>query len=229
MRPTPIPDSEVYVGERVTIAPPGGDFLDPEVSAVEALVERGTEDSQGRARVNRYNLRLVPESDDLARLNRGDPLWLSINCPQLPVFSVGFVVQSIPTGLCKNCRKTLLAEGSVQVPDWGPETIVFHAFPGQDPECSKPEMEWVEANPPTLTKLKDLEDLAQVAAEKADQVFVGGIEAGLKLGFQASTGDASHRVGWGLVEILVTAHRAGVNPQAALEEALEAFLAWGNE
>ena len=180
MRPTPIPDDEIVPGTvRLTIAPPGGDFFDPDVSPIEALLERG------EGRVNRYWVRLIPEGDDLARLNRGDPLWFTVISHQMPVFSVDFVVKSVPTGRCANCRKPLEVEGPWE--DVTPSTPAFHAYPGAAPECSRPEIEWVEANPPTLTTRRDWPDLQAVIGERCQELFANTVEReGLALAEEAS-------------------------------------------
>lgn len=219
MRPTPIPDEEVWPGTtRLTIAPPGGNFLDPEVSAVEALFETSS------TRVNRYSVRLALEGDDLARFERGDPLWLSINCPQMPVFSVGFAVFSVATGRCRNCRKVVVAEAPVE--EWTPETAVFHQFPGDTPGCGLPEIEWVEANPPNMTRKDDLPDLQTLVGEHAEKVYGDLVQAWEKTHARADlTRDPKDRLGRLALSLLVSAHAAGIDLLDALEGAIEEFLA----
>lgn len=219
MRPTPIPDEEVWPGTtRLTIAPPGGNFLDPEVSAVEALFETST------TRVNRYSVRLALEGDDLARFERGDPLWLSINCPQMPVFSVGFAVFSVPTGRCRNCRKVVLADAPVE--EWTPETPVFHQFPGATPDCASPEIEWVEANPPNMTKKDDLPDLQTVVGEHAQAIYGDPVLAVRKTRDRADlVQDPKARLGRQALALLVSADAEGIDLLDALEGAIEEFLA----
>jgi len=73
VRPTPIPDAEVWAGaERRVIAAPGGDLTDPEIAPVEALVDR----SPTTGAVN-LSVRLVLEEGDLEKLAAGGTIWLT--------------------------------------------------------------------------------------------------------------------------------------------------------
>lgn len=73
MRPTPIPDDEVWEGaERRVIAAPGGELTDPDIAAVEALVDR----SPSTGAVN-LSVRCVLEDDDLEKLQAGGTIWLT--------------------------------------------------------------------------------------------------------------------------------------------------------
>jgi hypothetical protein len=82
MRPTPIPDAEVWEGaERRVIGPPDGDLTSTEIGAVEALVdmtELGT----------RFSMRCVPEDDEAERILRGAPIWVEFLGQQLHPFLV---------------------------------------------------------------------------------------------------------------------------------------------
>lgn len=179
MRPSAIPDAEVWPGTiRTVIAPPGGNFLDPEVSAIEALFE------SGNTRVNRYSVRMILEEGDLSRLERGDPFWFTVNTPQMPVFSMGFAVFSVPTGRCRNCRKPIVAPEDEELT---PTTVVFHESPGSLPPCTAPEIEWVEADPPPLTSRRSWGDLQTVIGERCQTLFANTVEReGLALAEEAS-------------------------------------------
>ncbi|TFV91400.1 hypothetical protein [Blastococcus sp. CT_GayMR16] len=85
MRPTPIPDAEVWPGsQRVVIGPPGND-LDSDIAAVEVLrdvVQVGTGSGP------RMSTRCVLEDDDLELLAAGGTVWVSFYGGQLLPFSV---------------------------------------------------------------------------------------------------------------------------------------------
>lgn len=73
MRPTPIPDAEIWAGgERQVIAPPGGDLTDPNVRPVEALVDRSP-DTGGL----NLSVRCVLEDGDLEKLQAGGTIWIT--------------------------------------------------------------------------------------------------------------------------------------------------------
>lgn len=73
MRPTPIPDAEVWAGAtRKVISPPDGDLTNPHIAPVEALVDR----SPSTGAVN-LSVRCELEGDDLAKLQAGGTVWLT--------------------------------------------------------------------------------------------------------------------------------------------------------
>lgn len=72
MRPTPIPDHEIWTGaERRVIGPPRGD-LDSGIDPVEALIDR----SETTGALN-LSVRLVLEEGDLEKLAAGGTVWLT--------------------------------------------------------------------------------------------------------------------------------------------------------
>lgn len=178
MRPSPIPDEEVWIGKRIPIAPPGGNWLDPDVSGIEALIE------VGGGLVNRYHVRLIPEEGDLAHLERGDPLWLTLIVPQMPVFSIGFVVTSYASPVCKNCQKPLTSD--TPEGEWTPQTVAFHRNPQDGATCPGPEITWVEADPPPLTSRRSFGDLQEVIGERVLELWGNTVEMeGLALAEEA--------------------------------------------
>ncbi len=84
MRPSIIPDEEVVAlgATRATIMPPHDD-LDSGISPVEVL--RDVVDG-----VDVIRIRLVPEDGDLARLEAGEPLWLTWYSSILVPFGLAF-------------------------------------------------------------------------------------------------------------------------------------------
>jgi hypothetical protein len=73
MRPTPIPDTEVWEGAtRKVLAAPDGDLANPDIAPVEALVDR----SPSTGALN-LSVRCVLEDDDLAKLIHGGTVWLT--------------------------------------------------------------------------------------------------------------------------------------------------------
>lgn len=73
MRPTPIPDAEIWEGAtRIVVAPPGGDMTHPDIAPVEALVDRSP--STGHQTLS---VRCVLEDDDLANLQAGGTVWVT--------------------------------------------------------------------------------------------------------------------------------------------------------
>ena len=67
MRPTPIPDAEVWAGAtRRVISPPGGDLTHPDIAPVEALVDQSP--STG---VLNLSVRCELEEGDLEKLAAG--------------------------------------------------------------------------------------------------------------------------------------------------------------
>ncbi|MEU7590688.1 hypothetical protein AB0A95_30905 [Micromonospora sp. NPDC049230] len=83
MRPTPIPDNEVWPGSfRAVLSGPSGDLTDTDVAPVEVLMDRGESTGVARACV-RFEL----EPGDLEKLAAGGTIWLGVYGP-LPVFTV---------------------------------------------------------------------------------------------------------------------------------------------
>lgn len=145
MRPSPIENDDklpVQGATRQVIAPPGGDFTDPEVRAVECLTE--VQKRPDGVLVRRW-VKLIPEGDDLARLVRGDPLWLGVTSPQLPVFSIGCLVEQVVDPVCERCQSPIMA---VDVRSDGMAYWV-HAWPVPD-SCRDlgPEVKTVDLDPP---------------------------------------------------------------------------------
>lgn len=72
MRPTPIPDDEVWPGhQRMVIGPPVGEPVHGEIRPVEMLVS-----IDGRPPV--FSARCVLDPGDLERLAAGEPFWISL-------------------------------------------------------------------------------------------------------------------------------------------------------
>lgn len=73
MRPTPIPDAEVWAGAvRRVFAAPGGDLTDADVAPVEALVDRSP-----KTGVINLSCRCVLEDGDLEKLAAGGVVWVT--------------------------------------------------------------------------------------------------------------------------------------------------------
>lgn len=88
MRPTPIPDAEVWAGAvRRVLGAPGGDLTDPDIAPVEALFDR----SPTTGAVN-ISSRVVLEEGDLEKLAAGAPIWVTFWGAMVPwAISVGEV------------------------------------------------------------------------------------------------------------------------------------------
>ncbi|SBT63934.1 hypothetical protein GA0070622_0902 [Micromonospora sediminicola] len=83
MRPSPIPDDEMWPGARRMVATgPSGDLTDTDIAPVEVLVDTGEHTGLPRVCV-----RLRLEDGDLEKLAAGGTVWLAVYGP-LPVFSV---------------------------------------------------------------------------------------------------------------------------------------------
>jgi hypothetical protein len=88
MRPTPIPDAEVWPGAfRAVLSGPSGDLTGDgstvmDAQAVEVLFDRGQDTGAARACV-----RLALEPGDLEKLAAGGVVWLGVYGP-LPVFTL---------------------------------------------------------------------------------------------------------------------------------------------
>ena len=73
MRPTPIPDAEVWEGaERRVLGAPDGDLTNPDIAPVEALVDR----SPTTGALN-LSVRCVLEEGDLEKLQAGGTIWIT--------------------------------------------------------------------------------------------------------------------------------------------------------
>lgn len=73
MRPTPIPDNEIWEGAvRRVMSPPGGDLTDPDIAPVEALF-----DQNPRTGAINISSRVVLEEGDLEKLAAGAPIWVT--------------------------------------------------------------------------------------------------------------------------------------------------------
>lgn len=91
MRPTPIPDAEVWDGGvRRVIAAPNGDLNDPDIGPVEAIID-ATE--MGR----RYSVRLTLEPGELDALRGGGVVWLTVLGAQIQPFAVSVAGAAGPT------------------------------------------------------------------------------------------------------------------------------------
>lgn len=83
MIPTPIPDEEIWPGaERVVIGPPAGEDPTGRIRPAEALID---ETDFGRT----FHFRLVLEPGELERLQKGEPMWLSLIGNAVQPFDVG--------------------------------------------------------------------------------------------------------------------------------------------
>lgn len=88
MRPTPIPDHEIWDGAiRRVIAPPGGDLTHPDIAPVEALIDRAPTTG-----VVCFSMRCELEPGDLAKLQAGGRVWLTFY-GGIPPFSLTVVDQ----------------------------------------------------------------------------------------------------------------------------------------
>lgn len=73
MRPTPIPDAEVWPGAvRKVFAAPDGDLTNPDIDACEALVDQSP--TTGALNIS---VRCVLEDGDLEKLQAGGVVWLT--------------------------------------------------------------------------------------------------------------------------------------------------------
>lgn len=79
MRPTPIPDADVWSGSRRAIySAPDGDLTRTDVAPVEALVECSGPDG------HLISVRCIPEADDVDQLAAGGALWLTFHGALVP-------------------------------------------------------------------------------------------------------------------------------------------------
>jgi hypothetical protein len=80
MRPTPIPDHELWQGAtRRVFAAPDGDLANPEIAPVEAVIDR----SPGTGQTT-VSVRCVLEGEDLTHLQNGGTVWLTFWGAMLP-------------------------------------------------------------------------------------------------------------------------------------------------
>lgn len=80
MRPTPIPDAEVWEGAtRQVIAAPDGRLDNPDIAPVEALVDHSPLTGH-----RTLSVRCVLEDDDLAKLQAGGTVWLTFWSAMVP-------------------------------------------------------------------------------------------------------------------------------------------------
>lgn len=92
MRPTPIPDAEVWEGAtRLVVAAPDGDLTNPDIAPVEALVDRAPSGARN------LSVRCELEDDDLAKLAAGGTVWLTFWSAMVP-FAVSVVGPAVARG-----------------------------------------------------------------------------------------------------------------------------------
>lgn len=85
MRPTPIPDADLQANPaltRIVVGPPDGDLTSETIAPVEALAYRLPQTGELV-----YQIRLVLEDGELARLQDGAPVWLTV-LGRLPPFEI---------------------------------------------------------------------------------------------------------------------------------------------
>ena len=83
MNPVPIPEAAKAQrpwAEPIVVGPPVNDTIG--CRAVEALV--GETPDEGLT----FRIPYRPDEDDLAALNRGEPVWIALYCLQMPPVSV---------------------------------------------------------------------------------------------------------------------------------------------
>jgi hypothetical protein len=74
MRPTPIPEAEVWDGGvRVVFAAPDGDLTNPDIAPVEVVADRADDGVTPR-----FHVRAVLEAGDLETLAAGGNVWLTM-------------------------------------------------------------------------------------------------------------------------------------------------------
>lgn len=82
MRPSPIPDDEIWEGaQRVVFNPPSGDMTDERIRPAEMLVDYTDKGP-------RICARIVLEPGDLERLEVGEPFWVVFIADHLHPFDV---------------------------------------------------------------------------------------------------------------------------------------------
>lgn len=129
MRPSAIPDEEVWAGAtRKVIAAPDGDLLgESGIEPVEALTEivDGTP---------MFHVRMVLDDLDVARIKSGERVfWYTQHGTALRPFSLGMPAKVFP--VCRNCHQALVHSS----PDLG-DVLWFHEHPDRPaPLCQRPE------------------------------------------------------------------------------------------
>lgn len=79
MRPTPIPDDEIWEGSRrMVMAAPGGDLTDDRIRPLEVLVDDAGDGTP------RFCARMVLEDGDLEKLQAGGTVWLAFYSCVIP-------------------------------------------------------------------------------------------------------------------------------------------------
>lgn len=102
MRPTPIPDAEVWEGAtRQVIAAPDGRLDNPNIAPVEALVDESPDTGH-----KTLSVRCVLEGNDLEHLQAGGVVWLTFWSAMVPWAAT--VVPPMPDAACRwlNCQRT---------------------------------------------------------------------------------------------------------------------------
>lgn len=99
MRPTPIPDTEIWDGAtRLVVAAPDGRLDNPDIAPVEALVDRSP--STG---ARTLSVRCVLEGDDLAKLQQGGTVWLTFWGSMVP-WAATVLPPSVPMCRWQGCQ-----------------------------------------------------------------------------------------------------------------------------
>ena len=85
MRPTPIPETDVWAGgRRLVIGPPDGDLTNPAIASVEAIVDQ---DELGIS----FSMRMVLDYEDVARITAGQRVfWYTQRGEHLHPFWIGW-------------------------------------------------------------------------------------------------------------------------------------------
>ncbi len=83
MRPSPIPDGEIWPPDarRIVVAPPDGDLLNPLIAPVEALASVAPDGAPC------LSVRCVLEPGDLEALQAGAVIWLTFYGGAMPPFA----------------------------------------------------------------------------------------------------------------------------------------------
>lgn len=151
MRPTPIPDDEVWENStRRVIGPPRGD-LDSGIGPVEVLTERREQEGP------MMHVRVLLEDDDLRRIGNGDHVfWLTFISDHLHPFEVQMGAEDlVQAPECRSCGGPLVTgDNLVQGYDFGgvemnEETRAeaaafwFHSRLADADTCGAPDPKWV--------------------------------------------------------------------------------------
>lgn len=93
MRPTPIPDNEVWEGSvRKVVSPPGGDLTNSHIAPVEALIDRSP--STG---ILNLSVRCTLEEGELELLANGGVVWLTFWGAMVPWAATVVAAPEAPT------------------------------------------------------------------------------------------------------------------------------------